>query len=88
MKLRTSFCNFGVIRKNITRFAPLWGIYLAGGLLVMLTALGGSEPSTAAENLATTIGPFSIINMIYAALCAQMLFGDFSFACAYGELFV
>ena len=76
MKLRTSFCNFGVIRKNITRFAPLWGIYLAGGLLVMLTALGGSEPSTAAENLATTIGPFSIINMIYAALCAQMLFGD------------
>lgn len=76
MKLRTSFCNSGVIRKNITRFAPLWGIYLAGGLLVMLTLLAGSEPNTAAENLATTIGPFSIINLIYAAICAQMLFGD------------
>lgn len=76
MRLRTSFCNFGVIRKNITRFAPLWGIYLAGGLLVMLTLLAGSEVQIAAENLASTIGPFSIINMIYAVICAQMLFGD------------
>ena len=76
MKLRTSFCNMGVIRKNITRFAPLWGIYMAGGLLVMLTVLGGSVPQSAAKYLAETIGPFSIINMIYAAICVQMLFGD------------
>ena len=76
MKLRTSFCKLGVIRKNITRFAPLWGIYLIGGLLVMLTTLVGSRPGTAARTLALTVGSFSIINMIYAALCAQMLFGD------------
>ena len=76
MKLRTSFCNPGVIRKDITRFAPLWGIYLAGGLLVMLTSLANTDPQYAARNLASTIGPFSVINMLYAALCAQMLFGD------------
>ncbi|MBE6976165.1 MAG: hypothetical protein E7439_03075 [Ruminococcaceae bacterium] len=76
MKLRTSFCNPGVIRKNITRFAPLWGIYLVGGLLVMLTGLADSDSGAAARSLGFTIGPFSIINLAYAALCAQMLFGD------------
>ena len=76
MKLRTLCCNKTVLRKDISRFAPLWAIYLIGGLLVMLTTLSSSTSSGAARSLAGTIGGFSIINMIYAALCAQMLFGD------------
>lgn len=76
MKLRTLCCNKTVLRKDISRFAPLWAIYLIGGLLVMLTTLSSSTASGAARSLAGTIGGFSIINMIYAALCAQMLFGD------------
>ena len=27
MKLRTSFFNGTVLRKDITRFAPVWGLY-------------------------------------------------------------
>ena len=76
MKSRISFFEKAVLRKDITRFAPLWIIYLIGGLLVMMTSLIHQDPAYAAKNLAPTIGPFSIINMIYAALCAQLLFGD------------
>lgn len=76
MKSRTLCCNGTVLRKDITRFAPLWAIYLIGGLLVMLTTISSSSTGAAARSLASTIGPFSVINMIYAALCAQLLFGD------------
>ena len=76
MKSRISFFDKAVLRKDITRFAPLWAIYLIGGLLVMLTGLADLSPTSAANDLASTIGPFSIINLIYAALCAQLLFGD------------
>ncbi len=76
MKLRISCFDKTVFRKDITRFAPLWAIYLIGGLLIMLTNLAGKDPQPAAHDLASTIGPFSIINLIYAALCAQLLFGD------------
>ena len=76
MKSRISFFDKAVVRKDITRFAPLWAIYLIGGLLVMMTMVTGRDPYYAADNLAEVIGPFSIINLIYAALCAQFLFGD------------
>ncbi len=76
MKLRISCFDKTVLRKDITRFAPLWAIYLIGGLLVMLTNMASQDPLYAARDLAQTIGPFGIINMIYAALCAQLLFGD------------
>ena len=33
MKLRTSFFNFRVMLKNITRFAPLWVLYAVGEVL-------------------------------------------------------
>ena len=76
MKSRISFFDKAVIRKDITRFAPLWAIYLIGGLMVMMTMVSGRNYSYAAQDLMEVIGPFSIINMIYAALCAQSLFGD------------
>ena len=76
MKLRTLCCNKTVLRKDITRFVPLWAIYLIGGLLVMLSTTAGASAGGAARSLADTIGGFSIINMIYAVLCAQLLFGD------------
>ena len=27
MQLKTSFCNGTIFRKNLTRFAPVWGVY-------------------------------------------------------------
>lgn len=80
MKLRTSFCNLTALKKDFTRFAPFWAIYLIGGLLVMLTITGSflraGNGGEAARTLASIMGPFSIINMLYAALVAQLLFGD------------
>lgn len=76
MKLRTLSCNKTLLRKDILRFAPLWAIYLIGGLLVMLPYLTEVSGSQMAYELSTTMGPFAVINMIYAALVAQMLFGD------------
>lgn len=77
MKSRTSFFNATALKKDIVRFAPLWSIYFIGGLLVILSLLAGNQNSTTnAKDLAETIAPLSIVNMIYAALCAQVLFGD------------
>lgn len=75
MKMKKATPAGALLRKDIFRFAPLWGIYLIGGLLVMLSTLSNNG-DRAAMNLASTMGPFSIINMIYAGLVAQMLFGD------------
>ena len=76
MKLRTSFCNGTVLKKDITRFAPLWAVYLAGGLLVMLTGISGYSGMEAGRALIRTLPALAPINMIYAAICAQVLFGD------------
>ena len=76
MKSKTSFFDLTVLKKDIIRFAPLWAIYLIGGLLVILTVMSGRDSGYEARSLAQTTGPFSVINLIYAILCAMMLFGD------------
>ena len=75
MKLKALSCNKTLLRKDISRFAPLWAIYLIGGLLVMLTSLSGVAHYDAYW-ISGTMGPFALINMIYAVLAAQLLFGD------------
>ena len=78
MKLRTSFFDKTVLRKDITRFAPLWAIYFIGGLLVMLNVADstGNNGYYAASNVGETLPYFAIINLIYAGMAAQLLFGD------------
>lgn len=76
MKLRISSCKLTALRKDITRFLPLWALYFIGGVLVMLTVTSSTRPYYAAQDLNEVIGPFAWINLIYAALCAQLLFGD------------
>ena len=77
MKSRILSCNMKTaFKKNITRFAPLWAVYLIGGFLVMMTMIDSDSPGGIANTLSGTIGPFSIINLIYAGLAAQLLFGD------------
>ena len=36
MKLRTSFFNPTVLKKDITRFAPVWGLYSVALLLILM----------------------------------------------------
>lgn len=77
MKFGTSFFNPTVLKKDITRFAPAWALYLVGALLVML---GFSSTETdsklLAQNLNTLIGLLAVVNLAYALLNAQLLFGD------------
>lgn len=74
MKSRTLSCNKTIIRKDITRFAPLWALYLIGGLMVILTI--SNENGHYPKTLTNCLDMFSIINLVYAAAVAQMVFGD------------
>ena len=77
MKSRTSFFNATVLRKDITRFAPLWCLYLVGMLLIGPGGFFANErPFSLVEIMGATIGYFSIINFCYALVCGELLFGD------------
>ena len=75
MKSRTSFFNVTALRKNLTRFAPAWGLY---GLALVLIVLNVSDQPDFyfASNLGYSISSMAIANFFYALLCAQLLFGD------------
>jgi len=76
MKSVTSFFDKNTLRKDITRYLPVWLVYLIGGILVMLAATNAAKPHYVAQMLSETLAPFAVINMIYAALAALLLFGD------------
>lgn len=78
MKSRTLFFNLTALRKDITRFAPVWALYLIGGLLVGLSTLSSNNIAYGygAKELAATIGPMAVVNMVYAIINAELLFGD------------
>lgn len=76
MKSRTSFFNKTVIRKDITRFAPVWG---AISILMLLTLISMADRSSAYYRLLDVcdgIVTMSWVNLVYGAVVAQMLFGD------------
>ena len=77
MKLRTSYFDRSVLKKDITRFAPVWGLYTIFMLLVVLL-LWDSSPSAArfAWNASEIYISMGVINFLYAALCAGLLFSD------------
>lgn len=78
MKSRISFFDMTLLKKDITRFAPVWILYLLGGLLVTMGTVvsNGYSPSLRAESIAETIGPMAIVNLCYALVTASCLFGD------------
>ncbi len=76
MKLRISYFNPTALKKDITRFAPAWAIYLAGCLLVLVNILSKYQPSAAFQDLEFTVALMAPVTMVYALLCAELLFGD------------
>ena len=77
MKLRTSFFNGTVLRKDITRFAPLWALYSIFSLMVFfLTWQAEGSAARFANNVRYILQPMGIVNFVYATLCALFLFGD------------
>ena len=82
MKSKTSFFDKTVLKKDLTRFSPLWALYLIGGLLIMHLFSGflgsyynGREVSIA-QTFNKMIGPMGIFSGVYGFLTAQLLFGD------------
>ena len=76
MKSRTSFFNQTVFKKDLTRFAPIWGIYTILLLLVLISTANVDEAYYRLQNVRDFILSMSWPNLIYAALVAQLLFGD------------
>ena len=71
MKLKTSYFNAAVLKKDITRFAPAWGIYTVFTLLYVVLLW--------ADNFYSIDETFRImagVNLVYGGLCAVLLFGD------------
>ena len=80
MKLRTSFCNKTLLRKNITRFSPVWGVYtlclLVGMGLMYMDADNGKVNFWFASHMAKSIQIMGLVNLFFAPITAMLLFGD------------
>ena len=75
MKSRTSFFNFRVLGKDLTRFAPLWVLYAVAEVLFLMT-VSLDDPGMIANDLVYVMGAVSVAHMGYAFLVAACLFGD------------
>ena len=76
MKSKTSFFNKTVFQKDLTRFAPAWG---ACAVLMLLALIGMADRGYAyyrLQNVRDSIVFMSWLNLIYAAVVAQLIFGD------------
>ncbi len=76
MKSGTSFCNGPVLRKNLARFAPLWGGYILCLLLGTLLLVANDLQFWFAANIGQMCSGMAVMNLGYALLTAQILFGD------------
>jgi len=75
MKLRTSFCNGTILKKDITRYAPIWSLYCIL-LLILLTIVGDDRPARMGADMLSLIQLMLWVNLFYAGICANVLFGD------------
>ena len=77
MKLKTSLVNATVLKKDLTRFAPLWGIYTVLILLyLLLMGSIGSVGQQLMKNASYIMMAMAPIHLVYGALSALLLFGD------------
>ncbi len=77
MKLRTLCCKPVALKKDILRFAPAWVLYSVGMLLVFMETGNYSEYDRfARNNLPEMVAFFGVVNLVYAAVVANLLFGD------------
>lgn len=76
MKSAASLCNTTVLRKNITRFAPVWGLYSAIMLMSLLLMCADGSYVWLAESVAGSLGGMPVVNFFYAFCVVQLLLGD------------
>ena len=79
MRLKTSCFNATVYRKNLARFAPVWGVYglsLVVGILLLYSNGGTAKAFHFASHMTQLVEIMGVVNLCYAPLIAQLLFGD------------
>ena len=80
MKLRTSFCNPTLFKKNLTRFAPAWLLYTLCLMLGLVLLYSDGNDTTRVFWFASRMGEaiqwLALVNLFWAPLCAMLLFGD------------
>ena len=76
MKLRISSCKRTVFRKDVVRFAPVWGGWLVFLGLILLTMAADGSNYWFPSNLANSLQIMSVFTCGYALLVTQVLFGD------------
>ncbi len=78
MKLKTSFFNGALLRKDMARFMPLWAVYTIGLVMFQMVSLRvNSESGFRAYDMASYyIQGLVIPTFLYAGICAVTLFGD------------
>lgn len=76
MRSVTSFFNGTVLRKDISRFSPIWASYSLLMILVATTILGAGNEILCAFRLNEFLTYQSYVNGIYAGIVAMMLFSD------------
>lgn len=77
MRSRISSSRATALKKDFSRFAPVWILYTVAGLLFFIPLLLlVDDAKAAASMLAGSLPVFVWINLFYAAICAQVLFSD------------
>ena len=76
MKSRTSFFHKTVFKKDLTRFAPAWGVYTIILLLAVVSLANVNHAYFRVQNVSDYIVVMGWANLFYGAVAAQLLFGD------------
>ena len=80
MQSKTSFFDKTVYKKNLSRFAPVWGLYtlcLVMGVVLLYVNGGSMKEYHFANNYISDLLYITVaLNLIYALVVAQLLFGD------------
>lgn len=75
--MKNTYFSGTVLKKDITRFAPVWGLYTVFMLLFifLLWQVEGSAVRLA-RSFQSILGSMGILNFAYACICALLLFSD------------
>lgn len=76
MKLRTSFFDRTIYKKDTTRFWPVWGLYTICLLMGMLLMRQDNSSYRFLRDLVRQPKLMAVINLCYALIVAQVLFSD------------
>ncbi len=75
MKSRTSCCK-AAFWKDVTRFAPVWGLYTVCLFMGLMLMAGGEIGASLPSAMASCVGVMAVVNCGYGLVAAQVLFGD------------